>query len=302
MADVSGPAGHRRIDAHAHLFAPAQRDARAEIAERDSGFAEIYADAAAKVATAGDLLAAMREAHLDGAVAAGFAFLHARDLHAQTEYLLEVANNSDGRIVALATVNPALDGWRTEAEAALAAGARGFGELRPGGQGWDPLGLAGRELCELAAATGSVLLWHTSEPVGHRYPGKAGGISPADLVNLAFEYPAVPMVAAHLGAGSAFYLLMPELKAAIEALYFDTAAASLLYHREAVARVVDLAGPDRVLFGSDFPLLSPARQLARIGGVLADEPVRNAVLGGNAGRLYFSSRAGEGPGVTNSGA
>ena len=291
-----------RIDAHMHLFAPQQRDSRARIAERDATFREMYANPAAKMATAEDLAATMTHAGLDGAVVAGFAFADARELERQNSYLLDVAARSGGRIVALATINPALPGWRNEAEAALGAGAMGFGELRPHNQGWDPLGPQGRELCELAAAHGAVLLWHTSESVGHAYAGKQGGISPSCLVNLAAAHRRTAMVGAHLGAGAPFYLAMPELEAAIEALYFDTAAAALLYHHETVARVVDLVGPQRVLFGSDFPLLSPARQLARIGGVLADEAVRDAVLGGNAGRLYFKSRLGPGPGVQNSGA
>ena len=273
------------IDAHTHLFAPGQLLGREQIAQGDRTFREMYADPAAKMAVARQLLQALDEAELDGAVAAGFAFSHEPDLIEQNEYLTEAARVSGGRIIPLATVNPAFPGWERVAQHAIDRGARGFGELRPHNQGWDPLGEAGRRLCGLAKDANLVLLWHCSEPVGHAYPGKAGGISPAELIAVGTEFPGLPMIAAHLGAGAPFYLQMPEVRSAIDSVYFDTAAASLLYDEASVARLVELAGPGRVLFGSDYPLLSPRRQIQRLAAQLPG-PVLEAVLGGNARRLF----------------
>lgn len=282
------PPSVKRIDAHTHLFAPEHIAARASLTETDATFAEMYAEPSAKMATAPDLVAALDAAGMDGAVAAGFAFAAGRDVQQQNEYLLATARGSGGRIAALATVNPALRGWERMAAKALAAGARGFGELRPRDQGWDPLGPEGRHLCGLAGDAGGVLLWHVSEPVGHAYPGKAGGIDPGGLIDVAMAHPRVRMVGAHLGAGAAFYLHMPEVRASIESLYFDTAAFTLLYDTKAVAWLVETAGAARVLFGSDFPLLSPSRQLSRVSSVLEGD-AREAVCGGNAQDLFFGS-------------
>ena len=247
------------FDAHTHVFAESQRLRRHTIATTDPTFAAIYGDPAATVATATDLIETLDRDGFTGAVTAGFAFTRQPELDAQNQALLRAAHDYRGRIVPLATINPSLSSWRTDAEHLLASGARGFGELRPGNQGWDPLGAAAHELCELAAAFGAALLWHCSEPVGHAYPGKHGGIGPAELVQLALDHPSTTMIAAHAGAGASFYLQMPEVAAAIEALYWDTAAVSLLYDEKTVSRLVDLAGPKHVLFGSDYPLLSPRR-------------------------------------------
>ncbi|GAB4335406.1 MAG: hypothetical protein Kow0010_22890 [Dehalococcoidia bacterium] len=278
----------KRIDAHTHLFAPGQRAERAQIAATDATFAEMYGDPAAKMATAEQLIAAIDAAGIDGAVAAGFAFASEREIGRQNEYLLATACASAGRIAAVATVNPALPGWERLAGQALAGGARGFGELRPASQGWDPLGPNGERLCRLAADAGAVLLWHVSEPAGHRYPGKTGGIGPAELIAVATAHPDVAMVGAHLGAGAAFFLHMPEVRRSIELLYFDTAAFTLLYDESSVAQLVATAGHGRVLFGSDFPLLSPTRQLARVTALLERDALE-AVCGGNAQHLYFGS-------------
>ncbi|MCC7089049.1 MAG: amidohydrolase [Chloroflexi bacterium] len=273
------------VDAHTHLFSPSQREARGEIAERDRTFAEMYGSPEAKMATVAELLGALDAAEIRHAVVAGFAFADERDIEEQNAYLAEAQRCSRGRVAVVATVNPGLAGWERRARQALDAGAVGFGELRPHNQGWEPLEPAGRALCGLARDAGAVLLWHVSEPVGHGYPGKEGGISPVELCRVATEFPGVKMVGAHLGGGLAYYLQMPEVKAAIENVYFDTAAATLLYDEQSVARLVDLAGPGRVIFGSDYPLLSPRRQLQRLLGQLPGD-VAKQVCGGNAERLF----------------
>lgn len=274
-----------RVDAHTHLFSPSQRVARGEIAERDRTFGEMYGSPEAKMATLAELLAALDAAEIRHAVAVGFAFASERDIEEQNGYLAEALRCSRGRLAVLATVNPGRSGWKRDAQRALDEGAAGFGELRPHNQGWDPMGPAGRALYGLARDAGAVLLWHVSEPVGHGYPGKEGGVSPVELCRVATEFPQIEMVAAHLGGGLSYYLQMPEVKAAIENVYFDTAAVSLLYDDQSVARLVDLAGPGRVIFGSDYPLLSPRRQLQRLLGQLPGD-VAKQVCGGNAERLF----------------
>lgn len=274
-----------RFDAHTHIFAPEQAARRAELVARDATFAEMYAAPAAAMATAPDLLAALDEAGIDRAAVAGFAFAAPGDLHQQAEYILASAAEAGGRLVPLAPLNLALPGWIGDATRWLQSGARGFGELRPHNQGWDPLGPESDRLCRLAEESGAVLLWHVSEPLGHMYPGKAGGISPVELGVLATRFPRVRMVAAHLGGGLSFYLQMPELRTAIGNVYFDTAAASLLYDDDSVARLVALAGPGRVMFGSDYPLLSPRRQIRRLLGGLPGD-VAEAVCGGTAEILF----------------
>lgn len=277
------------IDAHAHIFAPAQIATRDQICARDAAFAEMYGSANAKMADAPALSASIDRAQIDAAVVAGFAFATERDIDQQNEYVLAVAAESGGRLIPLATINLALPSWNRVLIDAPGAGARGFGELRPHSQGWDPLGPEARHLYEVASHIGVVLLWHVSEPVGHQYPGKTGGISPWELLRVAEAFPSLRMIAAHLGGGLPFFLQMPEVRDALSNVYFDTAAHSLLYDDQSVARLVDLAGSDRVIFGSDYPLLSPRRQLERVQAFLPADAAR-AVCGDTAGSLFRDIR------------
>lgn len=284
---MTGEGAPRRFDAHTHIFPPGQVASRAAIAARDATFAELYADPRAKLADAPALSRALEAGGFHGAAIAGFAFAAEKDLAAQGEYLIAAAKEcADHRLAPLVPLNLALPGWRRMAEQALADGARGFGELRPANQGWDPLGTESHALCALAAEAGAVLLWHVSEPLGHAYPGKQGGIAPHELGRLAVENPRTAMIAAHLGGGLAYWLQMPEVRTALANVSFDTAAWPLLYDELSIARLVELAGAKRVLFASDYPLLSPRRQLERILPLLPPESVA-LVCGGNAETLLF---------------
>lgn len=273
------------IDAHTHIFAPQQVATRDAICGRDPVFAEMYGDPKARMADAPALLAVLDEAGIDGAVAAGFAFSSEHDIEEQNGYILASAGESGGRIIPLATLNPALPGWERSARRALEAGAKGFGELRPHNQGWDPSGPEADAFFGVAEDAGAVLLWHVSEPIGHAYPGKRGGIAPVELARAAAAHPSLHMIAAHLGGGLPFYMQMPEVRKSLANVYFDTAAFSLLYDDESVTRLVDVVGPGRVIFGSDYPLLSPRRQLERVQALLPADAVP-AVSGDTAGTLF----------------
>ena len=140
------------IDAHVHIFSRGQSGRRTALAAADPGFAAIYAGPRAKMADAAALEATLAADGLEGAVAAGFAFARERDIEEQNAALIDASAESNGRVAALATLNLRHPAWRRVAEEALQGGARGFGELRPRDQRWDPLGPAAHALCELAAS------------------------------------------------------------------------------------------------------------------------------------------------------
>src|SRR5688572_24450502 len=84
------------IDAHTHIFAPAQIAGRQAICERDATFAEMYADPKAAMADAPALLSELDAAGIDAAVVAGFAFSNERDIEEQNEYILGTAALTPG--------------------------------------------------------------------------------------------------------------------------------------------------------------------------------------------------------------
>ena len=69
------------------------------------------------------------------------------------------------------------------------------------------------------------------------------------------------VVAAHWGGGFPFYELMPEVQTAAANVWYDSAASLYLYRPEIFPTVARIAGPRKILWGSDYPLIAQARML-----------------------------------------
>ena len=128
------------------------------------------------------------------------------------------------------------------------------------------------------------MLLHCSEPVGHVYAGK-GTATPDRVAGLAMRHPSLRLVCAHLGGGLPFYAHMPEVRDLCRRLWFDTAAGPFLYTPSAYRAVADLCGADRLLFGSDHPLLPARRYVDAFAQAELTPAERALVMGGNAQAL-----------------
>ncbi|MBI2935791.1 MAG: amidohydrolase [Chloroflexi bacterium] len=274
------------IDTHTHCFPPAFRERRDELLRRDATFAALYSSPKTKLATVEELLAAMDEAEIDVAVAVGIGWTDAKLAREANDYVAEALGRFSRRLVGFCGVNPA---WGEEAlrevERCAELGMRGIGELHPDTQGFR---LDQRQvlapLVEMARRLGLVILTHTSEPVGHQYAGK-GTVTPQQAMGFVEAFPDVPLICAHWGGGLPFYALMPEVQDALKNTYFDSAASPLLYKAEVISTVTRLVGSDRVLFGSDFPLIKPQRLVTQVNSAGLTVEARAQFLGGNAARL-----------------
>jgi predicted TIM-barrel fold metal-dependent hydrolase len=274
------------VDFHTHIFPAEVAKQRERFLYADPVFGELYDHPKAATATAIDLLDSMDKGGIDVSVALGFAWASVENCRIHNNELIDVAKGSRGRIVPFCTLplRAGIDAVEFELRRCVDAGVRGFGELRPDNHGFDLTGPEGKRLGELAAATGAMLLFHASEPVGHVYAGKQGmGVSA--LYEFIVEHPAVRVVAAHWGGGLPFYALMPEVKLALHNTRFDTAATSLLYSPNIYAEVARRTGTGSILFGSDYPLLGQKRSRERIEASGLPPADIAAILGGNAAQL-----------------
>ena len=291
------------IDAHAHVFPPSVRDRRADLIASEPAFAEIYDDPRAQMATADDVLASMDEAGVDKTVIVNFAWHDEALVDETNAYILDAARQSGGRLVPFVSVylppdvgahgraeteeapSTAKRDVRTKLRQLAAAGARGIGELRPQSSGYDLANSDEADILTWAAAAFDLsLLVHASEPVGHAYAGKEG-LSIEALYAFARAASGVTIIAAHWGGGLPFYALMPEVREALDQVYFDTAASHLLYDDAIYRRVIDAVGIEKILWASDYPLTSQANALARTRAAGLDEGELAAICGGNAAML-----------------
>ena len=69
-------------------------------------------------------------------------------------------------------------------------------------------------------------------------------------------------------------------------VYYDTAAGPFLYDGAIYRVAVELGLTSKILLGTDYPLLSPRRYLKQIRAAGLAEGVVEAILGGNARRVF----------------
>jgi hypothetical protein len=274
------------IDFHTHVLPPHIRDNRRRYAGLDPAFAAIYADEKARIATAEDLIESMDKDGVAISVIAGYGWTTHRLCTETNDYILESVARYPQRLTGCGTVSAyAGEDALAEIERCARGGLRGIGEIRPDIQSPDFTDKA--MTAPFAAALKKhkmLLLTHASEPVGHQYAGK-GRATPDKLFPFITSFPGLTIVAAHWGGGLPFYALMPEVKEALRNVYFDTAASPFLYRPEIYRRASDLVGADKILFGSDYPLLAQGRLIKEINAADLTETERGLILGGNARRL-----------------
>jgi predicted TIM-barrel fold metal-dependent hydrolase len=265
------------VDFHTHIFPPHVRDHREDYVSRDLTFAEMYAAPKAKIATAEDLLGSMDEAGVDVSVALGFAWTDHENVVRHNNYLMEIAARSNGQIIPFATVNMTDPRAPAEIERCAAAGARGLGELRPDNQGWSLDDAEGNALADAARRHNLILVFHVTEPGDRTYPGRHGCSLDAFL-RFAATHSDLTIVGGHL-AGDAFRTHNPPFN-----VYADTAAQPFLYRDEDALPALTAPPRERLLLGSDYPLITQSRQLDELNLILPASHL-DAALGTNAAAL-----------------
>jgi uncharacterized protein len=273
------------LDFHTHIFSPYAREHRDQLAKADPTFSLIYADRQARMIGVEGLLEAMDQNKVEQAVVCGFPWQGAEPCRRENAYLLESAHRYPDRIIPFISLPQDGEAAVAELEQGAQAGAQGIGEMAPGTYGaslWNIETM--RPLFAAIKEKGLPVLIHCNEPLGHPHPGK-GKVGLAEMEALVEAMQGITVILAHWGGGFFFYELMPEIAAICKGVYYDTAASPFLYNKRIYQIAIAIVGPQRILFGSDYPLIPPARYKQEMEEAdLAAEELE-AILGSNANRL-----------------
>jgi uncharacterized protein len=274
------------IDFHTHVLSPEIKADRGRYLQKDAAFAAIYSGNKATIATAEDLINAMDRDEVDISVIVNYSWSTHAFCVETNDYILEAVSKYPKRLIGFCAVNSLTnDAGLKEIERCATVGVKGIGELRP-----DLLTVdfnrkdVIKPFTEIARKHNLIVLTHSSEPVGHPYPGK-GTATPDMLYSFISQLTDIPVVCAHWGGGLPFYSLMPEVREALENVYFDTAASPFLYRPEIYHQMAELIGSDRILFGSDFPVMPQKRVLDEIKESEVSAADKEEILSTNARRL-----------------
>jgi predicted TIM-barrel fold metal-dependent hydrolase len=280
-----------RIDAHFHVYPPEVQAGWQKIAETEPHFAAICSGKVHKWALAGDVIAGMDADGVDVSWIAGFAFRDPGLCRICNDYVIEAVRGSSGRLRGLAVVNPMTRGFEDEISRCRDAGFIGVGELFPDGQVFDITD--NRQTWRLSAECQEkemFLLLHAAEPVGRQYPGK-GATGPRECAELCSNHPEVQMVFAHMGGGLWAYETMPEMRVVLQNAWYDSAAAPYLYGPEVLAAAAAAGAAEKILYGSDFPLLGADRYEKMLAASGLGDDILSGIRGGNAASLLEKVRS-----------
>ncbi len=251
---------------------------------RDPLFANFYADPKAKLATAEDLIAVMDKQEITASVVLNINWSNDELCAESNDYILDAVSRYPGRLYGFGMINfnsPVKS--IKEIDRCKMNGLKGIGEVRfSTAQLSQPQSV--KPIIDYIIEKELILLIHTSEPVGHSYPGK-GDSTPDLLYPFIGHFPGLKLVCAHWGGGLPFYSLMPEVNQALKQVYFDSAASPYLYSPQVYPEVASLVGDRHVLFGSDYPLLTPERLLKDVNNSQLSATTRNRFLYDNAAAL-----------------
>jgi len=212
------------------------------------------------------------------------------------------------RFVGFFMVDPTRPDAETTTNAALATGALRTICLYPSMHGYSIGDARAQRMFDLAAAIpGTAVFVHCGvlsvgvrKKLGLPSPFDLSRGNPVALQAVATRYPKVPIIVPHFGAG--FFreaLMLADMCANV---HFDTSSSNawLEYHpgltlADVFRQALAVAGPDRLLFGSDSSFFPRGwnreiydRQAAVLGELGISDEVEGKILAGNFDRIFPS--------------
>ena len=202
------------------------------------------------------------------------------------EMVAEAAQRHPDVIIPFASVDPAKGklGVREAQRLIDDHGVKGF-KFHPSVQEFFPNDRSAYALYEVIAAAGLPALFHSGQTgIGSGMPG-GGGIrlkysNPLHLDDVAVDFPDLTIIIAH----PSFPWQDEALAVATHKpkVYIDLSGWSPKYFPPQLVQYANSLLKDKVLFGSDFPLISPDRWLKDFADLSIKDEVRPKILKDNA--------------------
>lgn len=293
----------RIIDAHVHLYPPeVGRDPVAWAAARGEPHWAVLCTRRRRggqpvqtFPAIDQLLRDMDASGVDKAVLLGWYWQQPATCAWQNRFYAECTRAHPDRLAAFATIHPSAGAAavRTEIRRAHDDGLCGLGELSPHSQRYSMDDPAFATALAVAAELRMPVNLHVTDPTTGQYPGRVE--TPLeDFVRLATNHPQVKFILAHWGGGLALRESDSDQRRVLANVCYDTAASPLTYDPRIWRTVLDVVPPEKVIFGTDYPLNLYPKSGGEPGwrGILAEVDQaalttdgKTQLLAGNAVRL-----------------
>lgn len=201
-----------------------------------------------------------------------------------SEEIIERCARHDDILRPFASVDPLGDGAAARTRALVAAGARGF-KFHPSLQAFEPDDVRHYPIYEAIAEAGLPTVFHTGQTgIGAGLPGGRGiklrYSDPMLLDDVAADFPSLTVVLAHPSVpwqDSAISMATHKSN-----VYIDLSGWLPKYFPPQLVRAINGPLRHKVLFGSDYPVISPDRWMASFADLDVKDDVRPLVMKHNA--------------------
>ncbi|MFE0172139.1 amidohydrolase family protein [Streptomyces sp. NPDC059002] len=277
------------IDVHTHAEVSAKGTASlsAELDSASSAYFKVEGD---RKPTLPEIAAYYRERNMAAVVFTVDAESATGTEPVPNDEVAEVAAAHPDVLIPFASIDPfrGRAGVRQARRLVTEYGVRGF-KFHPSIQGFFPNDRAiAYALYEVIEETGAIALFHTGQTgIGAGVPG-GGGIrlkysNPLHVDDVAADFPDLKIILAH----PSFPWQDEALAVATHkpGVHIDLSGWSPKYFPPQLVRYANTLLKDKVLFGSDYPMLTPDRWLADFARLDIKDEVRPKILKENAARL-----------------
>jgi predicted TIM-barrel fold metal-dependent hydrolase len=275
------------VDVHVHAERSVDDDGGSD-SEYDEASAKYFAAAGAQPTTA-DLAVAYRERKMAAVVFTVDSERVTGRKRVANEEVAEIAADNADVLIPFASIDPARGRMAVNEARRLIDdyGVRGF-KFHPNLQAFHPNDPMAYPLYDVIAEAGLPAVFHTGHSgIGSGMPG-GGGIrlkysNPMTVDDVATDFPAMPIILAH----PSFPWQDEALSVAMHKpqVHIDLSGWSPKYFPPQLVQYANTLLREKVLFGSDFPLITPERWLSDFEELPIRPEVRPLILKENAVRL-----------------
>ena len=253
------------IDIHTHIFPKIMQDQRDLFFDGEPAFKLLYDNPKSNIVGADQLIEAMDKDNVDRSVVFGFPWQNEAYFKQNNDYVMEAVARYPDRLYGFCCLDPYHPNSEKEVERCLNAGLSGIGELAFYTSDINEETIKHLQpIMRMAQISKKPVMIHTNEPVGHSYPGKTP-LSVKSIYHFVECFPNNKIILAHWGGGVFFYhLLKKEAKDVLANVYVDSAASIYLYDQRIWSVASDIIGSEKILFGTDYPLLPANRYFKQI--------------------------------------
>jgi uncharacterized protein len=277
------------IDVHTHAEVSARGHGSLDAGLEEASSAYFKVDPGRRKPTLTEIAAHYRERRLACVVFTVDAEAATGTPAVPNEEIAEAAAANPDVLIPFASVDPAKGraGAREITRLVRDFGVKGF-KFHPNLQEFYPDDRAAYVLYEAIEEAGAIAVFHTGQTgIGAGAPG-GGGIrlkysDPLRIDDVAADFPDLPIIMAH----PSFPWQDVALSVATHKpqVYIDLSGWSPKYFPPQLVQYANTLLQDKVLFGTDYPLLTPDRWLKDFAALPIKDEVRPKILKENAARL-----------------